>query len=791
MSGSSVVKAWSLRGVTFGLALLVAASVQSAEGQSKKSAKPTKGQAADSRARSDDRFWQTIAEQEPNEMMGLRSLFGYMLRLCESRQHPERMARLCQLAAKAQDRDPKSPGYGNLKWTWRDKGVTDYNAVEFVTQDAAIIWMQHRDWLPEPVRTMVREILTLNIEGCLRHQVPVSYTNIAVLNAANLIALGEMFERPEVADEGYWRLDAICLWTWAYGTHEYCSPTYYAVNLNGMNFIRSHAQRERGRRQAEAMLDLLWFDIALNWFTPAGRLSGAHSRSYDYLHGLGDLNAHVERWLGAGKQSAAGADAWSPPAPLRELCEGQYPRLVRQAWGIRPSQSRTHVLYPDITLSCAGAMYGSQDITLAADLPGDQSLVRCYFIPDGREDPYGKKRYETSSARHLKALHLAPFWAGAQRNRDALGLAIYRPQDLTGQEVFNLQSHFVLRRGVDELWLGDRKVELQNPKEQERKSIALADGQTLIVRRGTAALGIRLVWARAQNGQPVGASLVDDGNAWGALRLTVEHRREHPSAEAGVAFWVRIGSGLKTQEAFAQWRKRFNEARPTRVEADAKQVRLEVPGEDGPVAVCAAAPYGLGGGVALQPEPSRGVLEFDGRDLGRPSLERIEPIRAFRGKPNPLTPIRVEPDHGTYWEAEAGLIFPGMTIADDPLASGKQYVWQPDEKSSHPKGSVTWAFEVPKAGRYYLWGRVQAPDSSHDSFGVWLIGDGCPWPAKTGWHIPDDPQWRWRPVCLEKSRTPIALELSAGTCHLQFTLREPGTKVDRLFLTADPNEKPR
>ena len=93
------------------------------------------------------------------------------------------------------------------------------------------------------------------------------------------------------------------------------------------------------------------------------------------------------------------------------------------------------MLYRDIALSCCGAGYGAQDSTLVVDLPGGRELPRCYFIADGREDPYGMKKFETGSARHPKALHLQPFWAGAQRSCDALGLAIYRAKDLTAAEV--------------------------------------------------------------------------------------------------------------------------------------------------------------------------------------------------------------------------------------------------------------------------------------------------------------------------------------------------------------------
>jgi len=54
-------------------------------------------------------------------MLGARSLFDYARKLCEAREHPERLQRVFQVAAGAQDRDPKSRGFGNLRWTWRDR----------------------------------------------------------------------------------------------------------------------------------------------------------------------------------------------------------------------------------------------------------------------------------------------------------------------------------------------------------------------------------------------------------------------------------------------------------------------------------------------------------------------------------------------------------------------------------------------------------------------------------------------------------------------------------------------
>ena len=266
-------------------------------------------------------------------------------------------------------------------------------------QDALLIHIRHGDWLPPAAKKELGDLLRLGVEGCLRHRVPTDYTNIAILNAGNLIVLGERLDRPDAAREGYRRLDAICLRTAVFGVHEFCSPTYYGTDLNGLLLIHTYARGQRQRQQAEALLQLFWTDIAANWFPAAQRLGGCHSRSYDYLRGLGGLDWHlwIHGWLesqsaGSAERREPWTEEWSPPPSLAEMGRRQFPRWVRQHWGILPAESRSQMLYRDIALSCCGAGYGGQDSTLVVDLPGGRELPRCYFIPDGREDPYGKKK---------------------------------------------------------------------------------------------------------------------------------------------------------------------------------------------------------------------------------------------------------------------------------------------------------------------------------------------------------------------------------------------------------------
>jgi len=562
-------------------------------------------------------FWRSCAK--PSETLTSRGLFAYALVLCEARQHPERLDRLFALAEQMQDRDPKSRSYGNFWWSMRDGKVLDYNAVDFSMRGGALLWLKHRDFIPETARLRLEKLLELSVQGCLRHKVPSSYSNIAIMNAGDLILLGEALGQPDVAEEGYARLEKLFRYTQTAGIHEFDSPTYTGVDLDGLGMIEMFCQRATGRTQARVLLELFWTDIALNWFLPAQKLAGAQSRTYDYLRGLGELDRQLAMndWLAVPLpmdiDAIFSAQArWHPPQKDRALA-GQFPRLVRQSWGTNWWDSRTHFLLPDITLSCTASSYGGRmDMPLTADWPGQRKSVRGYFIADGRDDAYGQKKIPAGA--HEKTFHLDPFWTAAQRNTDALGLVIYRSKDIPTNAV-TLVSNFVLPLAADGFWIGERRV---NFSTNTPSRLPVSPGEAVVIRKSSAALGLRVPWSRGLDGRTASVFLIYDGNAFGAVRLAVEHvgpgdQPRFTGINAGAAFWLRAGSGLKTDADFTQWRQHFAE---TGVEVEAKpdHLKLKIAGADGPVALAAGAPWSAP--QSLEPTPARAVLELNGADIG-------------------------------------------------------------------------------------------------------------------------------------------------------------------------------
>ncbi|MCL2103900.1 MAG: hypothetical protein FWH21_02405, partial [Kiritimatiellaeota bacterium] len=226
----------------------------------------------------------------PDPVYGCRELFTAMLAYAEANTNLTRIADILALAEAMQDTDPASKGYGNFPWYSRDTEVTDFNAVDFCMQHAALLWMFHREKLPPPVRERFRAVLAYGLRGLLNPRPRPTYTNIAILNASDLILLGGALGDADAVAEGERRLTAFIRAVYDDGVHEFVSPTYYAVNVECLMLLEGACPVPRIRDTADALLRYFWTDIALNYYAPSQRLGGAHSRTYDYVFGFGGLD---------------------------------------------------------------------------------------------------------------------------------------------------------------------------------------------------------------------------------------------------------------------------------------------------------------------------------------------------------------------------------------------------------------------------------------------------------------------------------------------------------------------
>ena len=152
--------------------------------------------------------------------------------------------------------------------------------------------------------------------------------------------------------------------------------------------------------------------------------------------------------------------------------------------------------------------------------------------------------------------------------------------------------------------------------------------------------------------------------------------------------------------------------------------------------------------------------------------------------------MKVPAGKAFYWEAESGMVLPGMAIGEDAGASGGRFVGQEPSPIGQPSGIVMWSLAIERPGRYWLWARVRSADAGRGRFSFQAIGEeGAVMPAAT-WLLRSPGAWRWQPLQLDGAKAPVALDFPKGLCRLQLQTRQSGTMIDRLMLTADPQERP-
>jgi hypothetical protein len=515
-------------------------------------AAPTKEQ-----QRSLDGAFANIAKA--GERLSARDLARYALEATAAGESPAKVAQALETLRSQQELRPGHADFGNFRWYRGQPEVKDRNAVQFVCQNLLVLALAHGDKLDAANTTALKRLLTDAAQGSLRQGVRTNYTNIYLMKACNLVLLGQTLDDAALTAQGRANLKEFLTYTQTNGITEYNSTTYTGIDMDCAAQLVKLARDPQDQATGRTLLRLFWTEVAVNWFEPAQRLGGSHSRDYNYLQGIGatDNQLSANGWIPATKPDVLGAEGasrtWLAPKEWTDGLRRTLPREVIQRWGQGPGMTATHWVTKDFSLGTCGTSKAYDDKVFALQFPGDRRSTMVYFVMESRNDPYGVNKQPDSNG-HNKALHLRPSLVTLQNKGRALLIAgddTEKPKHLRPMpELQGLWSHLVFPADAQ---LCDRAGQ------------AIATGQLpnpslLFLRKGGATLALKLfAGTPSGDGKSKSPNIVyhRDGDQQQSARLTIEHGLgAHPGK--GVCAFVAEVSATPDEASF----KAFAQAWP-------------------------------------------------------------------------------------------------------------------------------------------------------------------------------------------------------------------------------------
>jgi hypothetical protein len=507
------------------------------------------------------------------------------------------------------------PSSLNFKSNYNDSGVTDRNAVEFITESLVQIPYRFPHLLAQygpvtqsgTIENMLSTLLGDGQTGEINHHFTVGYTNLWLLRLCNLILTGQgptdgngnaiLSPNADVLNRG--RTDFM---TWAStvrnnGIHEFMSPTYTGVDLEALGYIDLYARDAGIAMMAQQAYKLLWIDMYANWYNRNQRMGGTHSRTYEFLT---DEDRETDRFFYAvSHPTNSPSPNW--PVLLTARNSGYWrgqdfiayflppPSDVPYLYGADIAANRSRTILrsfvtdesnydPDYMFGenymanpsgTGGFSYpfsvGStesfyDDLTfegLTIMMPGDGTTANVNYNMQGRQDYYLQHPASASG----KAETLKPYIASAQNSSETLFLAASSGQnDTSSVEV----ASTVVIPNTAQIWIGNASSPVGLSSGQ---SIPLDPGTTIFIQISnsgqTDALvtGIRFLVSTDMNGNTIGLTLANDGSQYNALRVTCVHSATSPTGgNAVVAFWTRTGYCSDMSGNFNSFRAAFTSA---------------------------------------------------------------------------------------------------------------------------------------------------------------------------------------------------------------------------------------
>lgn len=457
--------------------------------------------------------------------------------------------------------------------------MSDENNIEFALELAGPALIEYYPGWPEDVKALFDDFVDKALYASWNHDnVAVSYSNIYIMRAWNMVALGENLSGnrtwgcghnltpAEIAAKGYSMLGEFYGFLCDWGIHEHNSPTYTGVQAECIGYLAKYTKNEEARAMALKCRDYLSACIFANYFTPGKVSSGPMSRCYYRGSSGGKIDQLAGGLIyGYGMYWYNVLASWEPSAQDRRIND-TYPRTV--AWTFGPEKgtdasgkeyyAMNAMNYIDrkFSISSAGHHYtgNGTEKSLSVVVAGNshRDIINFAHYMEGRNDPFGRIPYGS----HVWTC-FRDAWARSQNANEVVVLQAGNGRD-NPPAASNLCSHIIVPGTyVDEMWVGNERVSDWFAMSGNAKALNQAGGMTYFSRIEDIVVSIRYLFTFGTDGRMKTPVLTYDSNnssyVYGtALRITTELKGTAPSPDelGGVIMWWRVDKDIDTDEKF-------------------------------------------------------------------------------------------------------------------------------------------------------------------------------------------------------------------------------------------------
>jgi len=399
-----------------------------------------------------------------------------------------------------QDTNPRSFTYGNFFWYTNWKTAFDPNAVSFITPCLCYLLRHRGQDMPESLRRRLSDALALAVDGLNAHRATWGYTNIAILNMASKLLIGDVLDDPRARDLTYWDWEEWRNHTARLGAiTEYNSLGYTTVQIHGLAMMLTCRADERFLKEVRMAMRHLITACVLDYHPAVGRITGPQSRAYEgdrRMRGRSGMDTVLHFVLGT-KEPVGGCHMWlgAPIGPQDLLVAAEELRLPRTTRASADGLVRTNYLAPDFALgsiSGGGHSYGHATPFFLGYRTASERCTICFTTERPAESHFSHQRRGSLLAGSVWLLD-----AGAQDKEPNLWqgsftrLATGRPENLIRDPDF--------RPGYDvELGLRGQIRIFDATGTEETNPAGTMPGTALAVETESVCVGLRFVTAAGQ-----------------------------------------------------------------------------------------------------------------------------------------------------------------------------------------------------------------------------------------------------------------------------------------------------